>query len=78
MDKMREEFEAWAKNNTNMPLDHNGDYYNKADAYFAYLGWTASRAALKVSVPHVNDSDSAPMLRDYIIGELNDLGISYE
>ena len=91
MDKMREEFESWAKDNTKMPLDYNGDYYNKADAYFAYLGWQASRAALKVELPAtcnrallVADGYDVDMIHDEyfevddIKQMLTDAGIGYE
>jgi len=69
VDKMRAEFEVWFYSE----VDGNGVLED-----LCWQAWQASRAALKVELPYVNDSDSAPILRDYIIEQLTDTGVSYE
>lgn len=50
-EKMRAEFEEWAKENLQCDLSHNGEYYNHTNAYHAWKGWKASRQALVVELP---------------------------
>lgn len=75
MDKMREEFEAWFS--VHKPKYDGIDY--KVVKQQHWNAWKASRAALVVELPdHVNDMDSAPMLYDSIVEQLNALGVRYE
>ena len=61
MEKMREEFEAWHikqceadgmdLRELSCELDRNGDGYVYTGAQYAWRGWKASRAALRVELP---------------------------
>ena len=80
MDKMREEFESWAKSE-GICLANWYDIGQYADtrARYSWQAWQASRTALVVELPdHVNDMDSAPMLYDSVVEQLDALGIKYE
>ena len=79
MDKMREEFEKEAKENGyDIAKDERDGLYKSDATDNSWLFWRKSRAALVVELPsHVNDMDSAPMLYDSIVEQLNALGIRY-
>lgn len=49
-DKIRAEFDAFAKEK-GWDVSHNGEHYNHVYAYYAWIGWQASRAALFVELP---------------------------
>lgn len=61
MEKMREEFEAWHVKqceadgmdlrDIRSELDRNGDGYVYIGAQYAWRGWKASRASLRVELP---------------------------
>ena len=81
MDKMREEFEK-DYGLEYLKKDAEGNYlywHSKLAWEYFQKGWLASRAALVVELPsHVNDMDSAPMLYESIVEQLNELGIRYD
>ena len=51
MDKMREEFEAWAISDMGYMVARAGDGYKCDYMNTAWLSWKASRAALCVELP---------------------------
>jgi hypothetical protein len=84
MSDLRDEFERAYKSAAelgcfapDLRLLKNGDYMQPS-VYWAFWAWQASRAALKIELSCVNDTDSAPMLRYYIAEQLTDAGINYE
>ena len=85
MDKSREQFEEWAKENLRCDLSHNGEYYNHSNAYHAWKGWQASRAALVVQLPDAFDSSKEDAsyyeyayLQSEVEQSLNAAGVSYK
>ena len=79
MDKMREEFEAWAKTRSlkNFLFWHPSDgQYEVHAVQMAFEGWQASRSAPCVQMPktHTYDSDYE---RD-ALQALDDSGVRYE
>lgn len=50
MSKMREEFDVFAAGK-GWDISHNGQHYNHVYAYYAWIGWQASRQALVVELP---------------------------
>jgi len=77
---MRADFEVWAKENLRCDLSHNGEYYNHADAYYAWKGWVASRQALVVELPPEKDGYAQAFIC-YEVNEVTDAldkaGVSY-
>lgn len=59
IDKMREEFEAWAitsawlgiGDESQMHQDAEGTGYNEIEVHTAWLAWQASRAAIEIELP---------------------------
>ena len=87
-DKMREEFEAWAK-----PIGFDVDYIYADDAFKCYCftatqnafdawksGWQASRAALCVELPkqYSTDSIGSAYCVDAVIDSLDSAGVRYK
>ena len=52
MDKMREDFEAWAISDMGYMVTRAGDGYKCDYMNTAWLSWKASRAALCVELPY--------------------------
>lgn len=53
MDKMRDEFEKWAKSRgMNVQKSRSGSYYHIVATDNAWRAWQASRQALVVELPH--------------------------
>ena len=91
MDKMREEFEAWA-NERGLDVDHiyvNGCFkcYCVSHTQSAFYIWKASRAAMCVELPsfengsirgHSGDCDEARMIVDSVAESLDNAGVSYK
>lgn len=76
MDKMREEFEAWAIN-CDLCTFAVGDEYKYMTTEWAWRAWQASRAALCVQMPRCcNEEQDSYRLN--IIDSLDDAGVSYE
>lgn len=60
MEKMREEFEAWAISDMGYMVARAGDGYKCDYMNTAWLSWKASRAALCVELPtKINDDNDA-------------------
>ena len=77
-DKIREEFEAWAKKEYPW-LVEVADGFTSGILQIMFATWQASRKGIKVELPsYVNDMDSAVMLYDSITEQLTAAGISYE
>ena len=82
MDKMREEFEAWAKPegidiNVFADGEQNAGEYYFLEAHCAWRSWLASRAALRVDLP------GAWILAEHeykrqVEESLDSAGVSYE
>lgn len=87
MDKMREEFEAWAIN-CDLCTFAVGDEYKYMTTEWAWRAWEASRAALCVELPKITDfakdSRGAREVLNFefavecVARELNDVGVRYE
>ena len=76
MDKMREEFEAWAIN-CDLCTFAVGDEYKCMTTEWAWRAWKASRAALCIQMPRCcNEQQDSYRLN--IIDSLDDAGVSYE
>lgn len=82
MDKMWEEFEAWARISLKCDLSHNGEHYNHSNAYHAWLGWQASRKALVVELPtawNASYTDKAIVMdASSVVEALEDAGVAYK
>ena len=77
MSSLQAEFEVWAMSRGYKLFKQHGEYYYSM-TICAWVAWQASRKSASIHLPHVNDTDSAPMLRDYITKKLAEAGISYE
>ena len=78
MDKMREEFEKWARSNHyDTALAEIIDDYEILRTRCAWDIWQASRAALVVELPYCNN-ESHDQYRRQIEDELDKAGIKYE
>jgi hypothetical protein len=80
-EKMRAEFEKWAKENLRCDLSHNGEYYNHTNAYHAWKGWQASRQALVVELsdlPDASYSRNGVVYLSDVEGALGKAGASYK
>jgi hypothetical protein len=79
MDKRREDFEKWSKENTTWDLSHNGKHYNHTYTYHAWKGFNAALDALVVELPFqpiINGN--AHMLSVQVIELLTKAGIKYK
>ena len=76
MDKMREEFEAWAISDMGYMVARAGDGYKCDYMNTAWLSWKASRAALCVELP---ENCKGMALTVYELHrELGGAGVSYK
>lgn len=79
MDKMREEFEAWAVTSawlgigdeSQMHQDADGTGYNEIEVHTAWLAWKASRATLVIELPYVHGypANEAASDQDYYLDQ---------
>lgn len=80
MDKMREEFEAWAASD-GYQLDASSDArftYDFHETECAWYGWQASRAALCVELPKPEYSVSCSYNEESVKSSLDSAGIRYK
>ena len=82
MDKMREEFEAWAISDMGYMVARAGDGYKCDYMNTAWLSWKASRTALCVELPdNINGeyyADGWNACLERVEGALEDAGVSYK
>lgn len=82
MDKMREEFEAWAKDEDHLVLKDNDDgEYIFRHVRYAWQSWKASRAALCVELPSTDsfgDEQALFNFEDAVQVALDKSGVRYE
>ena len=76
MDKMREEFEAWAISDMGYMVARAGDGYKCDYMNTAWLSWKASRAALCVELPKTpgfSASDEPDLAYEEGIDDMKDI-----
>ena len=76
MDKMREEFEAWAISDLGHMVARSGDGYKCDYMNTAWLSWKASRAALRVELPE--NCKGMALTVSELHRELDKAGVSYK
>ena len=76
MDKMREEFEAWAISDMGYMVARSGDGYKCDYMNTAWLSWKASRAALYVELPE--NCKGMALTVSELHRELDRAGVSYK
>lgn len=76
MDKVREEFEAWAIN-CDLCTFAIGDEYKYMATEWAWRAWKASRAALCVELPRCWNDEQRDY-RDNMVDRLDDVGVSHK
>lgn len=76
MDKMREEFEAWAISDMGYMVARAGDGYKCDYMNTAWLSWKASRAALCVELPE--NCKGMALTVSELHQQLNKAGVSYK
>ena len=76
MDKMREEFEAWAISDMGYMVARAGDGYKCDYMNTAWLAWKASRAALCVELPE--NCKGMALTVSELHRELDKAGVSYK
>ena len=76
MDKMREEFEAWAISDMGYMVARAGDGYKCDYMNTAWLSWKASRAALCVELPE--NCKGMALTVSELHRELGRAGVSYK
>ena len=76
MDKMREEFEAWAISDMGYMVARAGDGYKCDYMNTAWLSWKASRAALRVELPE--NCKGMALTVSELHRELDRAGVSYK
>lgn len=77
MDKMREEFEAWAISDMGYMVARAGDGYKCDYMNTAWLSWKASRAELCIELPVSDDEYQDEYVRRLELS-LNKAGVSYK
>ena len=82
MEKMREEFEAWAIGDVNLDIStySDGGYYRSIHTVIAWDAWQASRAALCVNLPDSERSVECGdvLYRSDVEQSLEDTGVRYK
>jgi len=84
MDKMREEFEAWAKTSSLKNFlfwNHSDNQYEVHAVQMAFEGWKASGAALRVKLLSAWYQDVEGYIlnrEDDVKSSLDDVGVRYE
>ena len=76
MDKMREEFEAWAISDMGYMVARAGDGYKCDYMNTAWLSWKASRDALCVELPE--NCKGMALTVDEFHKQLDKAGVSYK
>ena len=76
MDKMREEFEAWAISDMGYMVARSGDGYKCDYMNTAWLSWKASRAALCVELPE--NCKGMALTVSELRQQLDKAGVSYK
>ena len=76
MEKMREEFEAWAISDMGYMVARSGDGYKCDYMNTAWLSWKASRAALCVELPE--NCKGMALTVSELHRELDRAGVSYK
>lgn len=81
MDKMRGEFEEWAKQNFELDVESWGEYVSAA-THWAWLAWKASRESLTVEIPKEGEASSFSNCvvfdTDAVKEMLDKVGVKYE
>lgn len=87
MDKIQEEFECWLKSGGNLTIKEGDGEYSFQHTRFAFEAWKASRAALCVKLPSLEngslrgyggDCDEARAVVDSVAESLEKAGVRYE
>ena len=76
MDKMREEFEAWAISDMGYMVARAGDGYKCDYMNTAWLSWQASRSALCVELPE--NCKGMALTVSELHHQLDKAGVSYK
>ena len=76
MDKMREEFEAWAISDMGYMVARSGDGYKCDYMNTAWLSWKASRAALCIELPE--NCKGMALTVSELHQQLDKAGVSYK
>ena len=76
MDKMREDFEAWAISDMGYMVARAGDGYKCDYMNTAWLSWKASRAALCVELPE--NCKGMALTVSELHQQLDNAGVSYK
>jgi hypothetical protein len=76
-DKMRAEFEEWAKPHTYTLKMLDGEY-TSLSTQLLWQCWKASRAALVVELPDICDLHPRKMLEKEVIKRLYTAGVAYK
>ena len=81
-EKMREEFESWATS-CHMCTYLDGVEYRHQSTEWAWLAWQASRAALVVELPTLENGlihpfDGSSMIVDAVARQLDCAGVKYK
>ena len=76
MDKMREEFEAWAISDMGYMVARAGDGYKCDYMNTAWLSWKASRAALCIELPE--NCKGMALAVSELHQQLDKAGVSYK
>ena len=76
MDKMREEFEAWAISDVGYMVARAGDGYKCDYMNTAWLSWKASRAALCIELPE--NCKGMALTVSELHQQLDKAGVSYK
>jgi hypothetical protein len=76
MDKIREEFEAWAISDMGYMVARAGDGYKCDYMNTAWLSWKASRAALCIELPE--NCKGMALTVSELHRELDKAGVSYK
>jgi len=76
MDKMREEFEAWAISDMGYMVARAGDGYKCDYMNTAWLSWKASRAALCIELPE--NCKGMALTVSELHQQLDKAGVSYK
>lgn len=76
MDKVREEFEKWAKQFFKLEVEDWGEYV-ESETQWAWLAWKASRESIVVDLPRCQYEEQQEYLDD-LLNSLDKVGVRYE
>lgn len=83
MDKVREEFEKWAKQFFKLEVEDWGEYV-ESETQWAWFAWRASRESLCIELPSSYNSDGDPWFAGYncaledVVDILKETGVNYK